>query len=52
MFHKKHVTAPIIGTTRVEHVEEAVEALEIKLSSTDMKHLEEPYKPHQIMGHS
>ena len=52
MFHKKHVTAPIIGTTRVEHVEEAVEALEIKMSTNDMKQLEEPYKPHQIMGHS
>ncbi|MFQ5821552.1 MAG: aldo/keto reductase [Candidatus Heimdallarchaeota archaeon] len=52
MFHKKHITAPILGATRVEHVEEAEEALSIKLSSTDMERLEEPYKPHPILGHS
>jgi len=52
LFHKKHITAPILGATRVEHVEEAVEALDIKLSSTDMERLEEPYKPHPILGHS
>ena len=51
LFHKD-ITAPILGATRVEHIEEAVEALDIKLSSTDMERLEEPYKPHPILGHS
>ena len=45
------MTAPIIGATRVEHVEEAVAALDIKLDSSDMKQLEAPYKPHPIIGH-
>ena len=45
------VTAPIIGVTKVEHVEEAAEALEIKLDSGDMKRLEAPYRPHPVIGH-
>lgn len=48
----KGVTAPIIGATKVEHVEDAVGAVELKLSSDDMKRLEEKYKLHPIMGHS
>jgi len=47
----KDVTAPIIGVTKVQHVEEAVEALEVKLDSDDMKRLEDPYKPHPVIGH-
>jgi 1-deoxyxylulose-5-phosphate synthase len=48
----KGVTAPIIGVTKLEHVEDAVGALEVKLSADDMKRLEEKYKLHPIMGHS
>jgi len=47
----KEITAPIIGVTKVQHVEEAVEAMEIKLDSADMKRLEAPYKPHPVIGH-
>jgi len=47
----KGVTAPIVGPTRVEHVEEAVAAIDIKLDSSDMEQLEAKYKPHKIMGH-
>ena len=46
----KGVCAPIIGATKVEHVEDAVSALDVKLSPDDMKRLEEPYKPHRIIG--
>src|SRR5207247_382628 len=46
----KGVCAPIIGATKLEHVDEAVNSLDIKLSSDDMKRLEEPYKPHRIIG--
>ena len=49
LFHKG-VCAPIIGATKVEHLEDAVSALEVKLSSDDMKRLEEPYKAHRIIG--
>jgi 1-deoxyxylulose-5-phosphate synthase len=48
----KEVTAPIIGATKVEHVEEAVAATELRLSDDDMKRLEEPYKMHPILGHN
>ncbi len=48
----KGVTAPIIGATKVEHITEAVESVQVQLSSDDVKRLEEPYKPHPILGHS
>jgi len=47
----KGVTAPIIGVTKVEHIEEAVEALGVKLDTNDMKRLEDPYKAHPVIGH-
>ena len=51
LFHKDWVDAPIIGTTSVDHLEEAVEALDITLSDDDMEYLEEPYRPVDIVGH-
>lgn len=51
LFHKEYVDAPIIGTTSVEHLEEAVEALDIDLSESDMEYLEEPYEPARVSGH-
>jgi len=47
----KGVTAPIVGPTKVEHVEEAVAAISVKLSEDDIRRLEEPYKPHRVIGH-
>jgi aryl-alcohol dehydrogenase (NADP+) len=52
MFSKEYVSAPIMGATKIEHLEQAVEALDIKLSPDDIQRLEEPYKPHPILGHS
>ena len=49
--YHKDVASPIIGATKIEHVEEAVAALDLHLSSDDMKRLEEPYKPHWTIGH-
>ncbi|MDG7001725.1 MAG: aldo/keto reductase, partial [Nitrososphaerota archaeon] len=48
---QKGVTAPIIGATKVEHVEEAVRAVELKLSEDDNMRLDEKYKLHPILGH-
>lgn len=48
----KGVTAPIVGVTKIEHVVDAVASVEVKLSSDDMRRLEEPYKLHPILGHS
>ena len=48
---KKGVTAPIIGATKINHVEEAAESINISLSSDDIKRLEDPYKVSIIQGH-
>jgi aryl-alcohol dehydrogenase (NADP+) len=45
------VTAPIVGATRMEHLEQAVEALAIELSEDELRRLEEPYRPHGVLGH-
>ena len=50
LFHKDWVTAPIVGTTSVEHLEDAVEAMDVALSRGDMEYLEEPYQPVPISG--
>ena len=49
---KPHIASPIIGATKMDHLEQAIATLEIKLSEDEMKRLEEPYKPHPILGHS
>ncbi|MFA9518685.1 aldo/keto reductase [Halopenitus sp. H-Gu1] len=51
LFSKDHVDAPIVGTTSVEHLEQAVEALDISLSGSDVAYLEEPYEPVRVSGH-
>ncbi len=51
VLHKDRVDAPIVGTTSVEHLEDAVEALDIDLSDSDIEWLEEPYEPVRVSGH-
>ncbi|MFB6069737.1 MAG: aldo/keto reductase [Halanaeroarchaeum sp.] len=51
LFHKDWVDAPIVGTTSVEHLEQAVEALDISLAESDVDYLEEPYEPVPVSGH-
>jgi aryl-alcohol dehydrogenase-like predicted oxidoreductase len=46
------VTAPIIGATRPQHLEDAVRALSIKLAPEETARLEEPYVPHPVLGFS
>ncbi|MFV0331814.1 MAG: aldo/keto reductase [Dysgonomonas sp.] len=50
MLSKSYVTSPIVGTTSVKHVEEAVSALDIKLSEDEITALEKPYVPHPVLG--
>ena len=52
MLNKPHIASPIIGATKMEHLEQAISALEIKLSDEEVRRLEEPYKPHPILGHA
>ncbi|HEY1721294.1 MAG TPA: aldo/keto reductase [Magnetospirillaceae bacterium] len=46
------VTAPIIGASKLSHLDDAVKALSLKLSDDELKTLTAPYKPHPIRGHS
>ena len=49
--HTEPVTAPIIGVSSIEHLEDAVEAVEIDLLESDLEYIEEPYEPVPITGH-
>jgi len=50
LLQKAPVTAPIVGATKISHLEEAVAALSIKLTPEEMTSLEEPYVPHPVVG--
>jgi aryl-alcohol dehydrogenase-like predicted oxidoreductase len=50
MLSKPVITAPIVGATRLIHLEDAVAALSVKLSEEEIRKLEEPYVPHPIVG--
>ncbi|MEK4451952.1 MULTISPECIES: aldo/keto reductase [Paenibacillus] len=50
LLQKEPVTAPIIGATKTSHLEDAVGALSITLTSEEIAFLEEPYVPHSIVG--
>jgi aryl-alcohol dehydrogenase-like predicted oxidoreductase len=50
MLSKPWITAPIVGTTSVQHVQDAVAALDIQLSAEDIQALEAPYAPHPVLG--
>jgi len=52
LLNKPHITSPIIGASKMDHLEQAIAALEIKLSAEEVKRLEEPYQPHPVLGHS
>jgi len=44
------VTAPIVGPTKISHIEDAVAALSVKLTAEEIALLEEPYVPHPVIG--
>jgi aryl-alcohol dehydrogenase-like predicted oxidoreductase len=49
---KPYISAPIIGATKMDHLDQAIAALDLKLSEEEIKRLEGPYKPHPVLGHS
>jgi 1-deoxyxylulose-5-phosphate synthase len=51
LLHQPVVTAPVIGASTVSHVEDAVAALELKLSESDLAFLQEPYRPRPVLLH-
>jgi 1-deoxyxylulose-5-phosphate synthase len=52
LLHKPGVTAPIVGATKEQHVEDALAAEALDLSGEEIARLEEPYVPHAVSGHN
>jgi 1-deoxyxylulose-5-phosphate synthase len=48
---KPAVAAPIVGATKLRHLEDAVAAVEVTLSGDEVARLEAPYRPYPILGH-
>jgi aryl-alcohol dehydrogenase-like predicted oxidoreductase len=51
LLHKPGVTAPIVGATKLGHLDDALTAEQLRLSDDEIARLEEPYVPHAISGH-
>lgn len=50
VLQKPGVTAPIVGATKMVHLEDAVAALKVQLTSDELAQLEAPYVPHPVTG--
>ena len=50
MLSKPAVTAPIIGATKMAHLEDAIASVEVKLTHEEIESLEAPYVPHGVRG--
>ena len=51
ILHRPGVTAPIIGASKLEQLEQSIAAVELELAAEEMAFLEEPYVPHRVLGH-
>ena len=51
LLDRAEVTAPIIGATRMEHLEQSVETLSLPITPEERARLETPYRPHRVLGH-
>lgn len=51
MLNRPGITAPIIGSSKVKHLVEAVEAVGTSLPEDDLQYLEAPYQPREVLGH-
>ena len=52
LMQKEPVTIPIIGATKLSHLESAVPAVSVELSQEEIEFMEEPYIPHEVVGHN
>jgi len=52
LLHQPVVTAPIVGATKLQQLDDAIAAIDVTLSADEIKHLEEAYSPHPVAGHS
>jgi 1-deoxyxylulose-5-phosphate synthase len=51
LLHQPGVTAPIVGASKMQHLDDAVAALSLKLEAAELNALAEPYQPHPVLGH-
>jgi aryl-alcohol dehydrogenase-like predicted oxidoreductase len=51
LLHRPGVTAPIVGATKIGHVEDALAAVKLELTEDEIRRLEDPYIPHPVLGH-
>jgi 1-deoxyxylulose-5-phosphate synthase len=51
LLSKPYVTAPIVGATKLPHLDAAIRAVEVKLTEDEIARLEAPYRPHEVRGH-
>jgi 1-deoxyxylulose-5-phosphate synthase len=51
LLRRPGVSAPIVGATKLEHLESAVRSLDVTLSDDQVRALEQPYQPHAVRGH-
>jgi aryl-alcohol dehydrogenase-like predicted oxidoreductase len=52
LLHQPAVTAPIIGASKAGHVDDAIAAVDVRLSDAELAALAAPYRPHPVLGHS
>ncbi|HYJ69693.1 MAG TPA: aldo/keto reductase [Nocardioidaceae bacterium] len=52
LLSKAAVTAPIVGATKLRHLEDAIAAVDLTLDTDEVARLEAPYRPHPVLGHS
>jgi aryl-alcohol dehydrogenase (NADP+) len=51
LMHQPGVTAPLVGASRPQHIDDACLAVELKLDADEIRSITEPYKPHPVIGH-
>ncbi|NSC25501.1 aldo/keto reductase [Streptomyces albus subsp. chlorinus] len=52
LLRKPVISAPIIGATKLNHLDDAIAAVEVSLGEEEVARLEAPYRPHPVLGHS
>ncbi|MCA9946995.1 MAG: aldo/keto reductase, partial [Anaerolineales bacterium] len=52
MYTKPNIAAPIVGTTKPHHLDDALAAMDVNLTDDEVERLEEPYRPHPVIAHS
>ena len=51
LLSKPAITSPIVGATKMNHLEDAIAAVDVELDDEEINYLEEPYQPHDVVGH-